>query len=86
MDFIRRVGSSIQGAAQKGFAFAKKGADAVKNIYNKATHIPVIGNAIRSAGEAVKKMPLPYTGQTVGSALGKADAAITAGNNYFNRS
>jgi len=37
MDFIRRVGSSIQGAAQKGFAFAKKGADAVKNIYNKAT-------------------------------------------------
>lgn len=85
MDFMRRAGSWIKDKAQRGFGFAKKGADAVKNLYNKATSIPLIGSAIRGGVEAIKKMPIPYTNVPIGTALSAADKVITTGDRILNR-
>ena len=85
MDFMRRAGSWIKDSAQRGFSFVKKGADAVKDIYRKATNIPMIGSVIRSGVEAIKKMPIPYTNVPIGAALSAADKVITTGDRILNR-
>ena len=84
MDFMRKAGSWIKGAAGKVFGVAKRGSDWVKGVYDKATKIPVIGNFIRTAGDAVKNMRIPDTPITVGQALGAADKIINVGNKLTN--
>jgi phage-related protein len=82
------VGKAIHAAkagAQKVFGVGAKIADTVKNVYDKATHIPVIGNAIRSGAEKLMSVKIPRTNVSIGQALQTGDKIVHAGDRLLNK-
>ena len=81
---IGHVAHAVKHGAGRVFGVGAKIADAVKGAYEKAQHIPVIGNMIKEGVEQVKKVQIPRTGLSIGQALEGADKIAHTGNRILN--
>jgi hypothetical protein len=79
-----KVLNTIKGGAKHAFHVGSRIADTVKNVYDKVTHIPVIGNVVKQGAEKLMAVQIPKTPLNIGQVLRGADKIAHEGNRLLN--
>jgi hypothetical protein len=82
---ISRVAPAVIRGAGHFFGGARKVADTVRNVYDKVSNIPVIGNAVRQGAEKLMAVKVPRTNISIGQALSTGDRVVREGDKLLNR-